>query len=528
MKREVLQSILIYGLYLALLTGLWMSPVFLHNWLDGVRVSLWRSGLLSLCISSIILLPVEKWLRAGLYVLMCVSTSVELFMVKQFGVFLTHTHTLAMLGTNPQETNTFLSANWDALYVLVPFIMVSAVVIIPVCRNSFNVWIRYGSLGMWLLLIVSAGCFRMWGNRMTSHEIVEDIFIERVPINFWENMYSASAELIAISHSKTMTFGAYSEMERPEKEVVVLAIGESVRYHNFSMNGHYDRQTTPLMQNNPNAVLFSDYTTTGCITMLAVPMILTRGTPENFDLTYKECGVQRVFQETGFYTVALSNNLIGDKLHKYLLNGADEVIPLEADVLVPDIVDSISRYHPHLFVYFQLSGSHAYYENYTEEFNRWRPNSNSDKGITSDSLLYNAYDNTILYTDNILNDLLEKLNIIGGVNLMFYISDHGETITATNGWHGAICDENEVHIPFVVWASDEYIANQHSKWLTIMTNKDKPASHDNIFYTLCGMSGIALPLEYAKPDYDLSSTNYKIHRRTILHYTGKKVIQWDN
>lgn len=115
-----------------------------------------------------------------------------------------------------------------------------------------------------------------------------------------------------------------------------------------------------------------------------------------------------------------------------------------------------------------------------------------------------------------------------GGDLMFYISDHGETITATNGWHGAICDENEVHIPFVVWASDEYIANQHSKWLTIMTNKDKPASHDNIFYTLCGMSGIALPSEYAKPDYDLSSTDYKVHRRTILHYTGKKVIQWDN
>lgn len=118
MKREVLKSILIYGLYFTLLTGLWMSPVFLHNWLDGVRVSLWRSGLLSLCISAIILLPVEKWLRAGLCVLMCISTSVELFMVKQFGVFLTHTHTLVMLGTNPQETNTFFSANLDALYDL--------------------------------------------------------------------------------------------------------------------------------------------------------------------------------------------------------------------------------------------------------------------------------------------------------------------------------------------------------------------------------------------------------------------------
>lgn len=107
------------------------------------------------------------------------------------------------------------------------------------------------------------------------------------------------------------------------------------------------------------------------------------------------------------------------------------------------------------------------------------------------------------------------------------MSDHGETITPTNGWHGAICDENEVHVPFVVWASNDYIAERNSEWTTLLSHKNMPACHDNVFYTLCGMAKIGLSAEYAKPDFDLSSTDYQTHPRTLLHYSGKKVIQWD-
>lgn len=414
MKSSILKNIVVYSGLLLLLTLLWMSPLFLYYWQYGSGMSLWRSGIVSLCLSAIILLPSQKWLKVLLCVLMCCSTIVELFMVNQFGLFLTHTHALTIFGTNMQETNSLLSANTGALHVLVPFVLLAGVSIFLVCRMQCSLLVRGCSSVVLLSVLVSGVGVQTVRRHSTWSDTIENTFAERIPVNFWEKMYSASAEIIAISHSKTMTFGAYNLTVRPQKEVVVLAIGESVRYQNFSMNGCYERNTTPLLQRNPNAVLFTDYTTTGCITMLAVPMILTRGTPAMYDLTYKECGVQRAFQEVGFHTVAFCNNLIGDRLHRYLLNGADEVIPIEKDAQIPYLVDSLAQQYAHLFVYFQLQGSHAYYTNYTENFNRWRPNSNSDGTVASDSLLLNAYDNTILYTDYILNGMLIRINNTGG------------------------------------------------------------------------------------------------------------------
>lgn len=412
---KLIRNNTLYYIVLLLLLMLWLiSPVLLLYIQTGVRLSLWRSTLLSMCVSALILLPTQRWVKAIFFILMCISTGVELFMVKQFGVLLTHAHALTIFGTNMQETTNLFSANLSAFSVLIPFLLSSILLFYFVWKIRCGIGIRLGSIVGALTMLIGVVSMETLIVRIPLRESIDKLCIQRVPINFWENMVSASVELFAISCAEDMTFGAYRTIECPGKEVVVLAIGESVRYHNFSMNGTYERETTPYFANNPNVILFSDYTTTGCITMLAVPMILTRGTPDSFDLTYKECGVQKVFRESGFYVVAFQNNLIGDRLHSYLLNGSDEVIVPKSDTEIPSLVDSLAQYHSHLMVYFQLMGSHAYYDNYPMAYNLWRPNINSDPNVVSDSLLLNAYDNTILYTDYLLNDLLVKLDNRGG------------------------------------------------------------------------------------------------------------------
>jgi glucan phosphoethanolaminetransferase (alkaline phosphatase superfamily) len=78
-----------------------------------------------------------------------------------------------------------------------------------------------------------------------------------------------------------------------EKETYVLAIGESLRYGNLSIAG-YNRNTTPLLDTTQNVILYNNYYSTANLTMYSVPQIITRATPLNFELSYKEKSIFKI------------------------------------------------------------------------------------------------------------------------------------------------------------------------------------------------------------------------------------------
>jgi lipid A ethanolaminephosphotransferase len=73
--------------------------------------------------------------------------------------------------------------------------------------------------------------------------------------------------------------------------------------------------------------------------------------------------------------------------------------------------------------------------------------------------LINAYDNTILYTDYLVNNVIESLKQIESRNsCVIFISDHGESLGENNLYmHGvpmAMAPREQVEIPFIVWTSN--------------------------------------------------------------------------
>ena len=76
----------------------------------------------------------------------------------------------------------------------------------------------------------------------------------------------------------------------------------------------------------------------------------------------------------------------------------------------------------------------------------------------SEQELINAYDNTIIYTDYLLNNIIEQLKTVADYETcMLYVSDHGESL-GENGlyMHGvpmALSPKEQYEIPFVVWTS---------------------------------------------------------------------------
>ena len=81
-----------------------------------------------------------------------------------------------------------------------------------------------------------------------------------------------------------------------------------------------------------------------------------------------------------------------------------------------------------------------------------------EERMTSDSLLINAYDNSILYTDWVLSSIIDVIDQPDVVSSFVFVSDHGEHISKDGAGHGGNCSplKEEYHVPFIFWWSEAY------------------------------------------------------------------------
>ena len=104
--------------------------------------------------------------------------------------------------------------------------------------------------------------------------------------------------------------------------------------------------------------------------------------------------------------------------------------------------------------------------------------------------IMNAYDNTIFYTDHFLSKLISLLtdetdNID---TAMLFVSDHGESLGEHNVYlHSLpymIAPEEQTHVPFITWLSNNFIKNNHLDQSCLKKNVKNVYSHDNLFHTV--------------------------------------------
>ena len=139
-----------------------------------------------------------------------------------------------------------------------------------------------------------------------------------------------------------------------------------------------------------------------------------------------------------------------------------------------------------------LQGSHgpAYYARYPSEFRKFTPTCDTSELSSCDSdSIVNTYDNTLLFTDFFIDEVIKAVKAAGGdKSAVWYFSDHGESL-GENGiyLHGmpyAIAPETQKHIPMMAYASDE------TTLAHLRAQKDDAVSHDNVFSSLLGFFGV--------------------------------------
>ena len=315
-----------------------------------------------------------------------------------------------------------------------------------------------------------------------------------------------------------------------QRQVYVLVIGESSRRANWQLFG-YERPTNPELSKLKNLVPITHFISTWPESIAAIPMILTRRKPDMaWDAPWHEASILRAMQEAGYETYWISNQqAIGEfdspvsmyayeAEHVEWLNHASWTAPgsYDGDLIRP-LKDALRASDKDIFIVLHIMGSHVKYDyRYPKTFEHWQPTQLSPPGEGSSiQRARNSYDNSILYTDHVLAEVIDALKASGAVTGLWFESDHGELIptpTCDKEGHG-VGTVPEYEIPALFWYSDSYEAHFPLRVESLRAHAGKRTLSADTFESLIDMAGVTFPTH--DESWSLFSPKWRYHTRWV-------------
>jgi glucan phosphoethanolaminetransferase (alkaline phosphatase superfamily) len=320
------------------------------------------------------------------------------------------------------------------------------------------------------------------------------------------------------------------------EEVHVLVIGESARRASWSAYG-YSRPTTPYLDSLKNEAIFLQNAIADAnLTNWSVPIMLTGIAPGVFERGKVTGNIFDLAKESGYSAVLLANQ--------------DPTIEASAGVdaaLVESPVDFSGHWNaPHTldeqllpayrrklarsgearFIGIHMMGSHwEYFNRYPKNFQHF--GSSRQLGAlsivslirsNSESAVVDAYDNSVLYTDWFLQQIIEQARALTVPATVTFFPDHGEELQFLDGRVGHGLPTYTPHafeIPAFVWANDAYRKLHPDIIAALKSNATKEIRTHNVFYTVADIMGIKWPgapksMSFASDGFVADTTNKHI------------------
>jgi glucan phosphoethanolaminetransferase (alkaline phosphatase superfamily) len=179
---------------------------------------------------------------------------------------------------------------------------------------------------------------------------------------------------------------------------------------------------------------------------------------------------------------------------------------------------------PNKLIVLHTLGNHWNYSHrHPQNFDRWQPSlfgvSNpAYTNLKNKEALNNSYDNSILYTDWMLEQVISFLKKTPHMTALVYVSDHGQTLydgSCNLAFHGHNTDY-EFHIPAFVWYSQQYAEQHPDKITQLIRHKDAKLSTENVFHSLLDMVDIRYPDEHL--EWSVFNEKLKNHTRYVDSY----------
>lgn len=318
----------------------------------------------------------------------------------------------------------------------------------------------------------------------------------------------------AVSRNKGFRFAINPPLSSGHRRFYVLVIGETSRADHWGLNG-YQRDTTPELSQHKDVVSFKRMYTPWPFTRLAVPLMITRKPSATASPIFSEASIVTVFKQAGFRTAWISlqapvgfhDSPISTYAYESddvrFLNPVDyryegkhddaALAELERLIDAPDQRDS--------FVVIHTLGSHfRYTDRYPKTFAKFTPDNPAGSQAQlfnrdDKQVLINGYDNTILFTDHVLSELIKELAKHEDMeSWLLYSSDHGEALfddCRMQSGHGQFSKATQ-HPAALFWPSPLYKNLNQDKVSLIQNRQDMLASTDMFFETMTDLAGITV------------------------------------
>ena len=459
----------------------------------GIQVLLSLIALVVL-VSALILTPILflsrrlfKWLVAGF----ALANAAALYFMVTYKVLLDRTMIGNIFNTDSSEAGELLHISL-LLYVLLLGILPAALLL----KTDITKPSRWCVLGSGLVMLVisigwiySASSSWLWFDKHAKH--LGGMILP------WGYVANTGRYLAAENerNQPQLPLPDFSVQESGPR-VVVLVIGETARAANIPNYG-YHRQTMPLMNGRNDVVFMHNPVACSTYTTASIKCMLSYADPEGLDATYEYLPSYLHRQDVG---VIWRTNNWGEP--PITVDSYEKAASLRAactdgpycdhdDVLLTGLEQKITDLGKEkVLVVLHQKGSHgpSYNKRYTQAEAQFTPVCTSvNLSQCSADELVNAYDNTLLHTDQFLNktiQLLEQLNHIPST--MIYMSDHGESL-GENGLylHGtpySIAPDVQKQIPMLIWRSSGSSQGE--------INLRSAHGHDLIFHSVMGALGL--------------------------------------
>jgi len=446
---------------------------------------------------------------------------------------------LNLVTTNVSEAGELLNSILvSIIFVIVAYIPAIVIAVIVYKKKVFLTRkIRLRSLVAGFVIMIGSYFLCFAANNINSNDFTlhEDVY----PVDVYYNLGFARHKWVKSNKypetSKDFRFNAHKKDTANQREIYVLVIGETGRADNWSLYG-YERETTPYMKKDSNIVFFQDAITQSNTTHKSVSIMLTAASAENYSVIYNQKSIIEAFKEVGFTTVFLSNQSANHTFTDYSAQEADyteyyryfkQVTSSNYDeVLLPRLQHYIDSVKGNMFVILHTYGSHFNYkERYPKEFSVYKPDNVTEISIYNKDILINAYDNTILYTDNFLHNVVNITESADACSAMFYTSDHGEDMLDDNRERFLHASPNptyyQLRIPMLIRFSSRYKESYPVAVENAIKNKSKPVTTNVVFHTLLNLANIET--EYLNEERSLVNSRLKTTTRMYLNDHDKPI-----
>jgi lipid A ethanolaminephosphotransferase len=229
---------------------------------------------------------------------------------------------------------------------------------------------------------------------------------------------------------------------------------------------------------------------------------------ENLLDVLRRVGVQVIWRDNNSGSKGVGDRIRYENMSEVKDNALCSKGECYDEILLKDLDKLLSQNSGNMLVVLHQKGSHgpAYYKRTPKDLKRFLPECENDNVQDCDrQSIINAYDNTIVYTDYILSNLIKLLNNQKYATAMLYVSDHGESLGENNVYlHGfpyAIAPKQQTQIPMIFWASNSFLQENTLDMALLGQHRSDHFSHDNLFHSLLGLFRVTTGLYH--PELDL-------------------------